>query len=338
MTVLVTGAAGFLGINMVRRLASDGHRVVGLDTVTLPRGVRSAAFGDYPHVVDVRGDVCRPGDLADAIGRYRVTRIVHLGAVTVARDEGPARTHTAVRVNVAGTQNVLAACAQHRVARCVIASSSAVYGDAVFGPEPVAEGASVTPQSLYGITKLAAEELAIAALLRDGVDAVVARLTALFGPWECPTGSRTLPSPLWQILTMADAGRRITVAGRGHRDWTYVEDAATALASLLTAARPRHRIYNVGCGVVWSPAVLAELLKTSHPGFDFAVAERETNLNYGDDLTRTRQPLDSGRLRSEYGTVFASPESACRRYYLWWQQYRHHVSQPLSRVSGGATV
>lgn len=336
MTVLVTGAAGFLGINMVRRLANDGHRVVGLDTTTLSQSVRSAAFGDLPDVVEVRGDICRPGDLADAISRYRVTRVVHLGAVTVARDEGPARTRTAVRVNVVGTQNVLAACAQHRVLRCVIASSSAVYGDTVFGPAPVTEEAPATPQSLYGVTKLAAEELAAAALLRDGVDAVVARVTALFGPWERPTGSRSLPSPLWQMLAMADAGTRVTVAGGGHRDWTYVEDAAAALATLLTAARPRHRVYNVGCGVVWSPAVLAELLKASQPGFDFAVAECETNLNYGDDLTRTRQPLDSGRLRTEYGIAFASPESACRRYHLWWQQYRHHVSQPLA--GGGGTA
>jgi len=329
VTVLVTGAAGFLGINVVRRLARDGHQVVGFDTVELPESARTAAFGDLPNVVDVRGDVCRPDDLANVMRTYEVTRVVHLGAVTVARDESPERTGTAVRVNVVGTANVLAACARHNVGRCLIVSSSAVYGDTVFGTAPVTEDVTPVPRSVYGITKLAAEELAAAALRRDGVDTVVARVTALFGPWERPTCSRTLPSPLWQLLAMADAGQRVTVASGGHRDWTYVEDAAAALAALLTAKRPRYRVYNVGCGAVWSPAVLAELLKMTQPGFDYTVAESDTNLSYGDDLNRKRHPLDSSRLRTEYGIAFAGPESACRRYYEWWQQYRHHVNQPL---------
>lgn len=338
MAVLVTGATGFLGINLVRRLAQDGHRVVAFDTVRLSGELRAAAFGDLPEILEVQGDVCQPTALTEVMDRYQVTRVVHLGAVTVAPDASPAQHHTAVRVNVAGTQNVLAACVQKRVLRCVVASSSAVYGDAVFGHEPVTEQVPAAPRSLYGITKLAAEELTNAAVLRDGLDAVVARITALYGPWERPTGSRALASPLWQVMSLAEAGHKVTISSRGHRDWTYVEDAAAALAVLATAARPQHRIYNVGCGAVWSPTVLAEILKTSGLGFEFAVDDHQSNLNYGDDLTRKRQPLDSGRLRTEYGSVFSSPQVACHRYHLWWQQNHRVISHPSVQAIGEIAV
>ncbi|MDH3296535.1 MAG: NAD(P)-dependent oxidoreductase, partial [Acidimicrobiia bacterium] len=180
--VLVTGASGFVGLNLLHVLVSDRRPVVGLADRPLPdlAAASLAHLGPVPVVdqVDVRDTVA----VAEAVGRHQPGVVIHAAAVTAGPDRERTDARTVVDVNVGGTQSVLDACSQAGVKRLVHVSSGAVYGSASFGPEPLDETTLVAPASpppsYYGITKLAAEQLARRHGQLHDLDVVAARLSA----------------------------------------------------------------------------------------------------------------------------------------------------------------
>lgn len=319
MSILITGAAGFIGLNVVAQLLAQGHAVVAHSLGPLPDAAR-AAFARLPgSLALVTGDVRDVDALRDAVVRHGVARVLHTAALTVGPATNGAAAVPALSVNIAGTSGVLQVARETGVRRVVFTSSTAVYGDAPFAQTPLTEETPVTPVTVYGYTKVAAEALVAQARV-FGLDTVCARLTAIYGPWEHDSGVRDTLSPPFQVARAALRGESVILAEGGLRDWTSSTAVADALIRLLLAPGHRHDVYNLGVGRTWHPSALCEALAARLPGFGWRLAQpgEVPSVAYNDDLQRPRvSPPAPTRFEAEFGAVFGQPQSAVQAYADW---------------------
>ena len=232
MHVLVTGISGFIGPRLARHLLEKGDRVSGTYLVDHPVFPEAGEVGLFE------------ADLQDASALERVVReaapdaIVHLAGLSHV-GESWKRMPDYFRVNVLGTENLLAAAAGRPV---VIASSAEVYGLVPDPEQPITESRMVDPRTPYALTKAASERLA---LLRG---AVVARAFNLVGPGQSPKFA--LPTFAEQLAAIG-RGEREPVLRVGNlsarRDFVHVDDGAEAFR-LLAEKGKRGGIYNIASG------------------------------------------------------------------------------------------
>lgn len=223
MRVLVTGAAGFVGANLCRRLVADGDvEVVGLDDLsTGRRGNLDGVAVEWREASVLDGDA-----LAAAV--TGCDAVVHLAAVaSVPRSiADPAG---AWEANADGTLAVLEAVRQAGVGHVVVASSSAVYGDEPTLPKH--EALPVEPTSPYAASKLAAEQLALAYQATFGLGVLALRFFNVYGPLQPVDHAYAAVIPAF--VSAAVAGRALEVHGDGEqtRDFVSVASVADVLAA-----------------------------------------------------------------------------------------------------------
>lgn len=237
--VLVTGAAGFLGVNMITELRRRGLGVVALDDGSAGTWPRLDAFADDPGVLCRRVDIQDAQALADAWPRNGTWGAVHLAARHFIPD-CQAHPGATWRTNVDGTANVLAMAAQRPPARFLLASTADVYA---VGDGPHREEDETAPESVYGRTKQLAEAMVEqAAACQNETGYLAARLFNLYGPH--PTVEHLIPAVVRQALD----GDRLELGNLDSaRDYVFIEDAAAALAELLTSEATG--VVNVGTGI-----------------------------------------------------------------------------------------
>jgi len=265
------------------------------------------------------------GDVGDVMlldrlfAAHGIDRVVHAAAVTA----GPARERGdpagIVAVNLGGTLAVLEAARRHGVKRLIYTSSSTVYGENSYEDDWLDEGRTLpVPESLYGITKYAAERTALRYRTLHGLDILAVRLSAVFGPWERDTGVRDTLSPMLQATLAARRGAAAVLLREGPRDWVYARDVARAVATLLTMPTPpaqAQALYNVGPGTVWSVADWCRKLAQRYPGFRWRVGEPFTVDLHG---PRDRSPLAVARLVADTDWRPAFGLDAAFEHYLDW--------------------
>ena len=251
--ILVTGAAGFIGFHLVRRLAELGAEVLGIDNLnayydpTLKRGRLNelAPVGSFRFV---------PMDIGDAAGlkalfaSFRPGCVINLAAQAGVRYslEQP---HAYVGANVDGFLSVLEACRAYPVEHLIYASSSSVYGTNTKVPfhedDPVNR-----PASLYAATKRANELMARTYAHLFGIPASGLRFFTVYGPWGRPDMA------YYSFTKAILAHQPIDVFNHGlmRRDFTYVDDVVEAITRLVEQPPRRggagddvpHAIYNIG--------------------------------------------------------------------------------------------
>lgn len=243
---LVTGAAGFIGSQLCRRLLDEGEEVLGIDAFTdaydpsLKRR-NLAGILQHPAFRLMEADLLTAG-LAAIV--ETVDAIFHSAAQAGVRSSWGASFHEYSSRNVEATQRLLEACRGHegRLRRFVYASSSSVYGDA---PRfPTAEDDPKLPISPYGVTKLAGEMLVRLYAVQHGLPATSLRYFTVFGPRQRPDMG------FHRFFRAIYEGREITVYGDGEqtRDFTFVSDAVEAnLLALRTPTEPG-QVFNIGGG------------------------------------------------------------------------------------------
>jgi len=250
MTILVTGAAGFIGSYVCRRLLARGDEVIGVDSMNayydpalkvarLALLTPSRAFSFY------RLDIAEPGALAAALEGKPVSGIVHLGAQAGVRYslENP---RAYIHANIAGHLEMLELCrASAGVKHLVYASSSSVYGGNT--KVPFAETDRVdNPVSIYAATKKADELMSSTYSHLYGLPQTGLRFFTVYGPWGRPDMAP------WMFTEAMIAGKPIRVFNHGDmwRDFTYVDDIVDGVVAVLdkppAADAERHRIYNIG--------------------------------------------------------------------------------------------
>lgn len=312
MRIALTGAGGFVGLNLVHRLAADGHEVLAIDRAFSPR----AAAVVPAAVRRLETDVLDADAMGAALADFRPEALFHGATLTANLAREKQAFSTIVEVNVVGAARVLEAAHAAGVGRVVVASSSAVYGEAVFRAAP-AEDDVAAPTTLYGITKLAAEQAALRFASIHGTDVRVARIAAVFGAYEHRSGARDMMSPLFQIAARALAGDAAILPEGGSRDWIAAPQVAAAIAALLATRDLDHRIYNVAASRTWEPALLARALAGRFEGWAWSYGDRP-DVDYADDLSRRRFALDTTRLRNAFGdAIVGDPEADVADYVRW---------------------
>lgn len=323
MSVLVTGAAGFVGLALVEHLLERGERVLGFDLAP-PPAEAARAFAALPGRFDgITGDVRDAEALRDAFERYAPDRVVVLAAVTADAARERAAPRAIFEVNVGGVLAVLGAAAGRGVRRVVHASSGAVYGASGATAATLVEDVTpLRPEALYGISKLAAEQAALRLAALHGLDLVIGRLGTCFGPWEADTGVRDTPSAPLQILRLAERGDAVVLPRPSRRDWLYVRDAAAGLAALLDASRPAHRVYNVAAGFQGSLVDWCRAIEPAFAGLRWRIGASGANVDLYAPYDRA--PMDLTRLRADTGFEPRFDLAAAAADYLPWRR-RHGV-------------
>ena len=322
MRLLVTGGAGFIGANFVRRTLEErpGTSVTVLDALTYA-GSRESLAGLADRIRLVEGDLTDE-KLVDRLVAGS-DAVVHFAAETHV-DNSLADPGPFLRSNVIGTYSVLEAVRRHGV-RLHHVSTDEVYGDLPLG-DPVRFTAATPyrPSSPYAATKAAADMLVVAWVRSFGVRATISNCSNNYGPFQHV--EKFIPRQITNVLT----GRRPKLYGSGAnvRDWIHVEDHSSAIWRILTDG-VAGRTYLVGAdGERDNASVLRLILQLmDHDPDDFdRVGDRA-----GHDL---RYAIDSGALRAELGwapghTDFAAGLRATIEWYRdndwWWAPLKDRV-------------
>ncbi|MHB8329632.1 MAG: NAD-dependent epimerase/dehydratase family protein, partial [Acidimicrobiales bacterium] len=235
---MVTGASGFIGSHLVRRLVADGTEVHALT---------SAVSSLYPaRLVDLRqAIVLHEGSLADrsamdaVVRAARPTHVFHLGAYTHV-GKSWTRVDECVQVNVQGTVNLLQALEGSGYERFVNTGTSEIYGDV---ESPFREDMAVRPVSPYSASKHAAETLCRLFHQGRGWPIVMLRPFNAFGPAQTP--DRVIP----EIIVRALRGEELLMTeGSQTREFNYVEDLAEGMVLAATVPGIEGQLFNLGCG------------------------------------------------------------------------------------------
>ena len=239
---LVTGGAGFIGSNLVRRLLADGQRVRVLDNFSTGQRENLADLGSSLQVVD--GDLRREEDVRRAVQGARY--VLHLGALgSVSRSvEDPLSTND---VNITGTLRLLLAARDAGVERVVFSSSSSVYGNTPVLPKR--EDMTPTPLSPYALSKLAGEQYHRIFHELFGLLTFSLRYFNVFGPRQNPRSQYAAVIPLFVDALRQNRPPVIFGDGGQTRDFTYVDDVVEAnLCCCRASPGAAGGVYNVAWG------------------------------------------------------------------------------------------
>ena len=230
-TVLVTGAAGFIGRHLIRRLAAEGTHVLGTTH-------RSRVPEGLPGVESWPVDLTAPETLEPLPAA--IDGVVHLAAATSVESTLEAA-ERCLAVNGGGTLNLLRFCVERKIPSFVFGSSIAVYGG-VRAPDAIPETWPVAPHSFYGATKLLGERYAELMGKTFGLRTVRLRFSSVYGVGQHPH------TVLAIFVRRALAGQDLEVFGPGERtqDFLYVDDAVAGILGALRSGASG--VFHIGSG------------------------------------------------------------------------------------------
>jgi UDP-glucuronate 4-epimerase len=331
--IVVTGAAGFIGFHVARRLVDLGARVTGVDSLTpyyepALKAARLAELTPHPAFRFARLDLAEAGPFEDLVSERRPSAIVHLAAQAGVRYSLQApRAFTAA--NIDGFLSVLEACRRTPVEHLIYASSSSVYGANAKVPFSEHDGAD-HPVSLYAATKRANELMAHAYAELFGIPSTGLRFFTVYGPWGRPDMA------IWRFVEAIERGEPIDVYDEAAmaRDFTYVDDVVEGIVRLIghppvrdgesrhgapdpaTSAAP-HRLYNIGNH---TPVPLAHLVSVIERALGKTAVKRHRPRPPG-DVARTF--ADVSDLAAAVGFRPDTPiETGIARFVAWYRAYR----------------
>jgi UDP-glucuronate 4-epimerase len=330
--ILVTGAAGFIGYHLTRRLCADGKQVLGIDNVSAYYDV-ALKYGRLDGLKDEKNFRFEKADLQDmaALSRlfdeFKPDAVVNLAAQAGVRYslEDP---KSYIDSNLSGFGNVLEACRHHDVKHLVFASSSSVYGANTKLPFSVADNVD-HPISLYAATKKANELMAHSYAHLFGLPCTGLRFFTVYGPWGRPDMS------VFKFTKAIYEGQPIDVYNNGNmqRDFTYVDDIVEGVARLIqvpaapdpawsgdapnpaTSYAP-YRLFNIGNN---NPVELMEMIRLLEKEIGISAQLNMMDMQPGDVQATF---ADVQALEDAVGFKPNTPlEKGLRNFVRWYRDY-----------------
>jgi UDP-glucuronate 4-epimerase len=261
-TVLVTGAAGFIGFHLSKKLLSLGYRIVGVDNINdyydvSLKHARLQQLKTDEKFKFHQVDICPKAEIAEIFSQYQFDLVVNLAAQAGVRYsiENP---HAYIDSNICGFINILEGCRRHAVKHLVFASSSSVYGANTTKPFSIHHNVD-HPLSLYAATKKANELMAHTYSNLYGLPTTGLRFFTAYGPWGRPDMA------LFLFTKAILAGEPINVFNHGNmrRDFTYIDDIVEGVVRVMESiptgnpdwsgdrpdpgtSKAPYKIYNIG--------------------------------------------------------------------------------------------
>ena len=323
MKLLVTGAAGFIGMHACLRLLERGHEVFGIDNLNAYydpalKHARLRQLQGNPGFAFEKLDITDEPAMRSVFETRRFDAVLHLAAQAGVRYslENPM---AYVSSNVAGFLNILEGCRKAGIAHLCYASSSSVYGantELPFSEEHRVD----SPVSLYAATKRANELMAHSYGKLYGLACTGLRFFTVYGPWGRPDMA------LFIFTRAILEGKPIRVFNGGEmlRDFTYIDDIVEAVAAILERPHPgamagqKSRLFNIGHG---SPVKLMDFVRAVETALGRKAQIELAPMQQG-DVQATYASTE--KLRAEIGYAPATPiEVGVERFVAW---YRAHYA------------
>lgn len=318
MKILVTGAAGFIGMYVCQRLLQAGHAVVGLDNLNdyydpALKDWRLAQLTPYADFTFVKLDLADRQAMATLFQRQQFARVIHLAAQAGVRYsiDNP---FAYVDSNLVGFMSILEGCRHNHVGHLVYASSSSVYG--MNAKVPFSETDRVdNPVSLYAATKKSNELMAHAYAKLYGIPTTGLRFFTVYGP----AGRPDMAPWLFTEAILNDRPIKVFNHGRMQRDFTYIDDIVEGVIRIQDVVPPGdipYRLYNIGNN---EPIALARFIAA----IEAAIGKRAEKVMLGmqpGDVERTY--ADTARLEQAVGYKPATQiEEGVRHFVAWYRSY-----------------
>lgn len=336
MKALITGAAGFIGFHLVKKLIDNGFEVVGIDNINnyyspelkyarlRESGISARAekwhekitSEKYPGYSFVRMNLEDDAALNQLFQNEKFDFVCNLAAQAGVRYsiENP---RAYIQSNVVGFLNILEACRHNKIKHLVYASSSSVYGNSK--KMPLSTNDSVdNPISLYAATKKSNELMAHTYSHLYGVPTTGLRFFTVYGPWG-------RPDMAYFLFTKSIVEKQpIKVFNRGdlYRDFTYIDDIVEGIEKILPAApqnMPPYKIYNIGNS---SPVKLMDFIETIEKALGQEAVKEYHDMQPG-DVYKTF--ADVSVLETNFGY---SPNTALEKgigaFVAWFREYYQH--------------
>jgi nucleoside-diphosphate-sugar epimerase len=302
MAILITGAAGFVALNIVEHLLTAGRDVVGLDRIGLPERARRD-FARLPgRFTLIGGSVLSLADLRRAMTIAPVDAMIHCAVITAGTAREKADPETIVSVNIQGAVGALMTASRLGASTFIYPSSGAIYGTAARDVALIDEDAlHPAPVALYGLTKRAAETILPRIAQMQGIRFAAARLGSVYGPWEYATGVRDTLSPMLQVVQCAMRGEAAVLTPAWRGDYIYSRDVADGLVRLADAASLSRTVYNLGSGQSNSAKIWCEQIASRVPGFRWRQAAANEPGNIDSHTGFHRGPMDIGKIAHDTG-------------------------------------
>ncbi len=333
--ILVTGAAGFIGFHVAKRLLEQGRAVVGLDNLNTYydpklKDARLAELRKLAGFEFVKLDLADRSGMAALFAEHRFPHVVHLAAQAGVR-YSLIDPHAYIDSNIVGFTNILEGCRHNGCRHLLYASSSSVYGSNTKMPFSVHENVD-HPLSFYGATKKANELMAHAYAHLFKLPSTGLRFFTVYGPWGRPDMA------MWLFAKAIFAGEPIKLFNNGdmRRDFTYVDDVAESVVRLVERApsgdaawsgdKPDPgsscapwRVYNIGNN---NPVELLEVVRLLEEAIGMK-AKRELLPMQPGDVPVTYADVDD--LMREVDFKPATPIAMGIRNFIGWYRQYHRL-------------
>jgi UDP-glucuronate 4-epimerase len=331
--ILVTGAAGFIGFHVARRLVQDGRDVIGVDNLSpyydpKLKEARLAQLSGAKNFKFVKLDLADRAATAALFTKHRFPHVIHLAAQAGVR-HSLVDPHAYVDANLAGFLNILEGCRHHGCRHLVYASSSSVYGANTKLPFRTSDNVD-HPLSLYGASKKTNELMAHSYSHLFNLPTSGLRFFTVYGPWGRPDMA------MWIFAAAITAGKPIKLFNHGkmRRDFTYIDDVVQAVVRLID--RPAEgdskwsgekpdparssapwRIYNIGNN---SPVELLEVVSLLEQALGKKAIRELMPIQPG-DVPATFADVDD--LMREVGFKPSTPiAEGVKHFIAWYKKYQ----------------
>lgn len=336
MKILLTGAAGFIGVHVAQILLQRGDEVVGIDNLNdyydpALKLARLEQLKPYPNFRFVKGDIADRMTMEELFSKSHFQRVINLAAQPGVR-YSLKNPHAYIQTNLVGFGNILEGCRHNGIEHLVYASSSSVYGANTRMPFSVHDNVD-HPVSLYAASKKANELMAHTYSHLYGLPTTGLRFFTVYGPWGRPDMSP------WLFTSAILEGRPIDVFNHGkmRRDFTYVEDIAEGTVRVLdhlpqpnpafdraapdpASSYAPYKVYNIGNH---QPVELMSFIKTIEDAL-------------GQEAQKNFLPMQPGDVEATYADIEElkrdvgfEPKTVLSdgiaRWTAWYRQY-HSLS------------
>lgn len=329
--ILVTGAAGFIGAAVCKRLIADGEQVVGIDNLNdyYDPNLKNARISNISNaLLDFRKiDICDQKSVEGIFSEFAPCSVIHLAAQAGVRYslENPG---LYIQNNIVGFGNILECCKNHSIGHLVYASSSSVYGGNI--NMPFKECQSVDhPVSLYAATKRSNELMAHTYSHLYNLSSTGLRFFTVYGPWGRPD-----MAPMLFAKAMINQ-EPIRVFNHGHmkRDFTYIDDIVRGITAVLKKPASRndyfnkkspdpssswapHRVFNIGNS---RPIALMSFINCLEEALGIKAIKVFEEMQPG-DVTATE--ADTSELEAWVGFKPSTPiEQGVEAFARWYREY-----------------
>jgi UDP-glucuronate 4-epimerase len=332
MRILVTGAAGFIGMHTCLRLLARGDEVVGIDNLNDYYDVqlkqdRVAQLSAFEKFSFHKLDMTDQGGVSTLFARHNFQRVIHLAAQPGVR-YSIKNPHAYIQSNLVGFTNILEGCRHHKIEHLVFSSSSSVYGANTAIPFSVNQNVD-HPVSLYAATKKAGELISHSYSHLYGLPTTCLRFFTVYGPWGRPDMS---PSLFTKAIL---EGKPIDVFNNGkmQRDFTYVGDIVEGVVRVLdkpatlnpafdtanpdpSSSYAPYRVYNIGNH---QPVELMTFIETIENALGKKAIKNMLPMQAGDVVATF---AETSELRNEFGFAPSTPlQKGVGEFVEWYVNY-----------------